>query len=171
MKTLTINEAIEWCLAQDIEFDELKKPKHLGKGFHNLRFNVPTSVNQLTWFCRYIEEKLHPRNRCLLWVTGWGIWESSENWHLYYRLRESYGDLRLIDEAPAHLFLNYETHDLASFLQIGVTSGWDMFLFPTQGYARVFVSHDGWLEFVTNDQAELNKIKAELDGIEEVRLD
>jgi hypothetical protein len=56
-------------------------------------------------------------------VTEWGVWQSSENWHLYYRLRQSYGDHRLIEEAPVHLFLEHETYDLISFLQIGLAAG------------------------------------------------
>ena len=33
---------------------------------------------------------------CLLYVDEYGIWSSSENDHLYYRLRNSYGDQRLL---------------------------------------------------------------------------
>jgi hypothetical protein len=96
------------------------------------------------------------------WVTEWGIWESSENWHLYYRLRQSYDDHRLIEEAPAHLFLDYEPHDLISFLQIGLSMGWDFNVLTQADYSRVFVSHDEWIEFVMRGGTELERITAEL---------
>ena len=70
------------------------------------------------------------------------MWPSSENWHLYYRLRQSHSDHRLIHEAPGHLFLEFEEADLVSFLEVGLIAGWDMHLIPTVGYGRVFVSHD-----------------------------
>jgi hypothetical protein len=40
----------------------------------------------------------------LVWITEWFIWGSSENWNLYYKLRQSYGDLRLLPEAPGIRF-------------------------------------------------------------------
>ena len=69
---------------------------------------------------RWIANSLTYRRPTLVWIPEWGIWESSENLHLYYRLRNSYGDLRLLHEAPGHLFLGHESEDLASFLQIAM---------------------------------------------------
>ncbi len=70
-----------------------------------VRCGVPPDHSRLTWFCRHLEHSLQPRSDCLLWVTEYGVWPNSENGHLYYRLRESYGDRRLFHEAPGHLFL------------------------------------------------------------------
>ena len=64
----------------------------------------------------WIATSLTYRMPTLLWITEWSIWPSSENWHLHYKLRHSYGDLRLLHEAPGHLFLGHESEDLASFL-------------------------------------------------------
>jgi hypothetical protein len=78
------------------------------------------------------------------------VWKSSENWQLYYRLRQSYADFRLLHEAPGHLFLEYEEPDLISFLQLVLQNGLDAHLLPNLAYGgpetcRAFVSHD---EFV-----------------------
>jgi len=35
-----------------------------------------------------------------LWITEYGIWPSTENWHLYYALRRTYGDMRRLGELP-----------------------------------------------------------------------
>jgi len=83
-------------------------------------------------------------------VTDFGIFPSNENLHLYYRLRQSYGDLRLLREATGHLFQEYEDADLASFLQLGIVNGWDMHVFPDLQYgepdtARAFLCHDEWI--------------------------
>jgi hypothetical protein len=97
-----------------------------------------------------------------LWVTQWGVWGSSENWHLYYRLRQSYGDFRLIEESSAHLFLEYETHDLVSFLQLCLSMGWEFYLLSTSDYCRVRGSHDEWIEFAMKDKQELEKLTTKL---------
>jgi hypothetical protein len=133
-----------------------------GNDINVARFESPKRVSKQAWFSRYIEKSLQPWSRCLFWVAEWGIWPSSENWHLYYRLRQGYDDYRLIEEAPAHLFLNYEDNDLASFLQVGLNSGWDMFLGTDENYSRVFIPHDEWIEFGTRDAAALDELTADL---------
>lgn len=162
MKMLSIADSIEWCRKFGIELDERDRPRHSDGAHHALQCEIPKSLDQLTWFCRFVEGKMQPRKHCLLWISDWGVWESSENWHLYYRLRQSYGDYRLIEEAPGHLFLEFETNDLISFLQLGLIAGWDMHLLPTQGYGRTFISHDGWIKFAMQNKAEIAAITSEL---------
>jgi hypothetical protein len=90
------------------------------------------------------------------------VWPSSENWHLYYRLRQSYGDQRLINEAPGHLFLDFEASDLVTFLQVGILAGWDLHLVPSEGYARAFVSHDEWFALAFSNEGQAAEASAEL---------
>src|SRR5438552_16817824 len=71
-----------------------------------LRFPVPQPGSRLYALSRLLASAVPGvDDSSLLWITGYGIWPSSENLHLYYRLRESYGDRRLLAEAPAHLCL------------------------------------------------------------------
>jgi hypothetical protein len=146
MRFLTLPEAKAWCIDR-VPLTERGFPTHPSQERPYARAPVSTD----SAFCRQLEQALQPREACLLWVTDWGIWRSSENLHLYYRLRQSYGELRLLEEAPAHLFLDYEAADLISFLQVGLLCGWDMHLIPAVGYARLFVSHDEFVEFVADD--------------------
>ncbi len=161
MKTLTTVEMVEWCKIRSIEVDASGRST-FENDLHCIRVNIPSEIRRLAWFSRFIESNLRPRDRCLVWVTSWGIWESSENWHLYYRLRQSYGDFRLIEEAPGHLFLEYETPDLISFLHLGLSAGWDMHLFLSDNVSRVVVSHDGWVEIALADKLEVARISAEI---------
>ena len=163
MRFLTLSESQAWCegiVALGPDGRPLRPSAEPLYAKGPLAGNVPS----LTAFCRQLERALQPREACLLWVTDWGIWGSSENWHLYYRLRQSYGDPRLLHEAPGHLFLDYESADLVSFLQVGVLSGWDMHLIPMVGYARAFVSHDEYVEFVADDADGTRAFAAELAG-------
>src|SRR5690348_15173680 len=163
MKTLTITEATDWCSKQGIALHQ-GQPVFEGDHEGRLRTSVPQSLSRVTWFCELIERTLRPRDHCLLWVSAWGIWPSSENWHLYYALRRAYGDARLLEEAPGHLFLNYESHDLVSFLELGLLFGWDMHVLPSGGYGRAFISHDEWTEIELVDRSALAALAAELSG-------
>jgi hypothetical protein len=148
MRFLTIDEAKIRC-GEIVRLNTHGQP--LAPHHEALYARAPLpGVPELTEFCRQLERALQPREACLLWVTDWGIWRS-ENLHLYYRLRQSYGDQRLLDEAPAHLFLDYEGPDLVSFLEVGILCGWDMHLIPFVGYAWAFVSHDEFVEFAADE--------------------
>jgi hypothetical protein len=159
MRTLTTAELHAWSKTNGVPLDAHGIP--VSTANDRLRFEIPKQTERLAWFSNFLEALLRPRRQCLLWVTGWGVWESAENWHLYYRLRQSYGDFRLLEEAPGHLFLSYEQHDLASFLQLGLTSGWDLFLLPVNGYGRAFVSHDGWVELEAAEPGERERLNNE----------
>lgn len=99
------------------------------------------------------------RRPALLWITEWGIWGSSENWHLYYKLRESSGDHRLLHEAPGHLFLDYEAEDLASFLQVAMLNGWGGYLLTEANYINAFFSHDEFIDFFPATGGDLNEVR------------
>ncbi len=101
------------------------------------------------FLARYVASEMICREPFLLRVGETDIGNS--NWHLYYHLRQSYGDRRLIDEAPGHLFLDYETEDLATFLYLGMLFGWDADLEPRSHYIKGQLSHDGVLELYSTD--------------------
>ncbi len=97
----------------------------------------------------------------LLWITEWSIWSSSENWHLYYKLRHSYGDLRLLHEAPGHLFLAHESEDLASFLQVAMLNGWGGYILTHADYVNAFFSHDEYIDFFAKLDDNLGEVRKE----------
>lgn len=98
----------------------------------------------------------------LLWITEWGIWPSSENWHLYYRIRGSYGDQRAIHAAPGHMFGAHEMDDLASFLQLAMLNGWGGYVLTEANYANAFFSHDETIEFYSDEQRTVDTIRSSL---------
>jgi hypothetical protein len=100
------------------------------------------------------------------WITEWGIWGSSENWHLYYKLRQSYGDPRLLHEAPGHLFLGHESEDLASFLQLAILNGWGGYILTQADYVNAFFSHDEYIDFFAVLDENLEGIRKEFGTVE-----
>ena len=111
------------------------------------------------WLAGSIAEALAYFDWCLLWVTQTEVWTSSENLHLYYSLRRSYGERNEVDQLPAQKFLRHEMADLVSFIHIGMLNGWDMVLLTSHDYGRVFVSHDGWAEFVRPNGESLEPLE------------
>ncbi|PYV75353.1 MAG: hypothetical protein DMG96_17480 [Acidobacteria bacterium] len=87
------------------------------------RFHYPERPS-FYYVAHWIATQLTYRMPTLVWMTEWDIWQSGENLHLYYKLRQSYGDHRLLHEAPGHLFLKHEAEDLASFLQVAMLNCW-----------------------------------------------
>jgi hypothetical protein len=115
--------------------------------------NVPGG--RLYWVAERIADSLEYFDWCLLWVTLTEVWAGTENLHLYYTLRRSYGERSEIEQKPGQRFLRQEKPDLVSFLQVGMLNGWDMVLLTSHDYGRVFVSHDGWAECVHPNGQEL----------------
>jgi len=75
--------------------------------------------------------------------------------------------LRLLHQAPGHFFLDYETADVVTFVQVGISSGWDMHLITdATGYARAFLSHDEYVAFAanTNNSALVDRFVGVLDA-------
>ena len=141
MRFYTQSECEDWLTGKQRQMPDAVP------GVHFDRILFPSKPYACFHFANWIARSVSFRTPVLLWITEWGIWESSENGHLYYRLRQSYGDHRLLWEAPGHLFLGYETEDLASFLQLSMLNGWGGYLLAQANYVNVFFSHDEYFDF------------------------
>ena len=126
--------------------------------------------SRLHWLAGFLISHLEPFDQCLLWITQWGVWPSSENFHAFYRMRESYGERRLLQDAPGHLFLKHETADLQTFVELALLCGWDFYLLPAPAYAAAYVSHDEFIKLHTDDSEPLDQVKASLAGSTEVEI-
>jgi len=131
--------------------------------FPTLRFGLPSPAYRSTWFAQYLSVLLPGAAESLLWVRAWGIWPSSENWHLYDHVRRSYGSTIRLEDEPGHLFVAEERRDLATFLQLGLIFGWDMSLLGCPDRARLFISHDEYVDLGSTDTGLLDTCRAELD--------
>jgi hypothetical protein len=128
-------------------------------GMQKMRIPYPKEPHGTFGIAQWISHSLTYRQPTLLWVTEWGIWPSSENWHLYYKLRQSYSDQRLLHEAPGHLFLEHEAEDLASFLQLAITNGWGGYILTEADYVNAFFSHDEFIDFFAKEEANLAEVR------------
>ena len=151
MRCLTKRESQGWCAERGFRLTNEGEPI-IDKRAHGVTVSLSAiSWSRLTYLSRFIASYLEPFDECLLWVTLWGVWNSSENLHLYYRVRESHGERRQLEDAPGHLFLKHESVDLATFIQMALLFGWDFYLLPRPTYHSAFVSHDEFVKFYTDD--------------------
>jgi len=141
MRFYTAEECSNWLIQL-----ERTKPEE-EKGLEKERFDYPKEPHAVFGTAHWFARSFMFRKPVLLWITEWGIWPSSENWHLYYTLRQASGDLQLLHEAPGHLFLEHEAEDLASFTQIAMLNGWGGYILTQANYVNAFFSHDEYIDF------------------------
>lgn len=156
MRLYTKEECEEWLRGR-----ERPKPEAVPE-VQMERFDYPKEPHRIFIWAHWIATSLTFRQPTLLWLTEWSIWPSSENWHLYYTLRHSYGDQRLLHEAPGHLFLEHESEDLAPFAQVAMLNGWGGYILTHANYVNVFFSHDEYIDFFAKSDGKLAEIREEL---------
>jgi hypothetical protein len=160
MWCLSNEESQDWCRRIGLQLDEENRPILRTRAHCVEKSLAELKVLRLTSMSRWIAEYLQPFDECLLWVTLWDVWNSSENFHLYYRLRESYGDRRRLSAGPGHLFGGHESSDLATFIELALLFGWDFYLLTSPEYQTAFVSHDEFMQLFTNNSNTAEEAKA-----------
>jgi len=94
MRFMTVSECLGWIRALNLEV--LASIDTVPAGIHSLSCDTP--LQEIPWFSRFIVDSLGPFGSCLLWPGDPGVWPTSESLHLYYKFRQSYGELRLSHE-------------------------------------------------------------------------
>jgi hypothetical protein len=161
MRCLTKIESEEWVKSIGFPVDPANPSSHIFR----VSGQIPKDHGRLTWFSNlfsnsFIEFEFN--SSCLLWVTEFGIWSHSENLHLFYRLRQTYFEYRLLHEAPGDFFLKHEAPDLSSFISVALICGWGFHLHPSPCRIRGFLSHDEWFYVEADDERELSDLKRRL---------
>ncbi len=153
MRFYTPEECDEWLRGQ-----RRSKPDSVPEGFME-RIEYPAPPYRIFGLAYWIASSLTYRMPTLLWITEWDIWPSSENWHLYYKLRHSHRDMKLLQESPGHLFLGHESEDLTSFLQIAMLNGWGGYILTQADYVNAFFSHDEFISFFAKLDHNLTEVR------------
>lgn len=164
MRFYTQDECEKWLS------DRERQNPDLVPNVHVERISYPPEPYRIFVIAHWMAAALSYRQPVLLQTTESGIWPSSENWHLYYRLRHTYGDKRLLQEAPGHLFLEHETEDLASFLQLSMLNGWGGYFLTEANYVNAFISHDEYIDFFAERKENLAGVRKEF-GTDQLAID
>ena len=93
---------------------------------------------------------LEPWDECLVWINGWGVWPSGENWPQFYSWRGARDEKRSLEVAPGHRFDRDEGELLTELLTLIMENAWDTEILcsraATAEIVRGTISHDEWYE-------------------------
>jgi hypothetical protein len=153
MRFLEANEIALWaeerrlirCSDVDVTLSDLEARR--GREYaHGYRSSVkPAAVRDLI-------AHLGAWDECLVWITLWGVWPSSEDWPEFYAWRGARGERRDLHKAPGLLFEPSEITLLTELIELVMKNAWDAHVLCSQsGHAtavRAKISHDEWYEIV-----------------------
>jgi hypothetical protein len=126
-------------------------------------YSIPRDSGAKTALSRVFAYLLLRKSSVCVYVSGWGVWGSSENLDLFYGYRRSFGENRTLMEAPVHLFEPSEEDTFVSILCMVFYFVWDAWVFDTEGKALVRISHDEWLEVRADDEDTRKEFATELE--------
>lgn len=121
------------------------------------------SLANVYWVVNRLVECVGPWEDAWLWLDNPDTWKR-QGLHLYTRLRHSYGDYRIVQEAPVHQFHGYEEADLGSFMAVAVINEWAMYLVTSHDYGRLFVSQSSGAQVWMHDGNALDKLATNLQA-------
>lgn len=88
-------------------------------------YSIPPDSGRKTALSRLFAYLLLKTPNVCIYVSGWGVWESSENLDLFYGYRRSFGEKRTLLEAPMHVFEHSEERTFVSILSMALYFVWD----------------------------------------------
>jgi len=102
---------------------------------------------------------LDPWDECLVWITGWGVYPSGEDWPTFYAWRGAKDERRSLEIAPGHRLDRDEAELLTELLTLIMENAWDAEILGARGASAVvvrgYICHDEWFE-VTRPQELTN---------------
>jgi hypothetical protein len=125
-------------------------------------YSIPRDSGAKTALSRVFAYLLLKKSTVCIYVSGWGVWGSSENLDLFYGYRRSFGEKRTLMETPVHLFEQSEEDSFVSILCMVFYFVWDAWVFDVEGKALVRISHDEWLEARADDDETRKEFATEL---------
>lgn len=151
-------ECEQWARLLGIDEEKLKKSAPFITTAESIRLVVEDDRHRSLVIARTITSWLESTGSCLLWIHEYGIWPSSENWHLYYKLKSSYGNSEELSVSPGHFLLEHEKPELTTFVELAIHFGWGAHILPSSKFPYIYLSHDGWLHIeATNTKARVLK--------------
>lgn len=155
MKILHESECWEWCrehgiaLAGDEPDSDLPiqlAPQRDMPYVARLSYRPEATSDRERAVARVAVRTLTASDECLVWITQWGIWPSTEDWPRFYAWRGQHGMHRSLEDSPGHHFAAADRTELEALLTLILESAWDATLLVAHSDFRIVVSHDEWIE-------------------------
>ncbi len=140
MRILSDKECKQWCRNNHLELGKHGHP-NITAANGGREFAIPADAGQRIVL---VNKQMDRFTKCkaLVWITGWGIWPSSERYHIFERWRLSYGCNQNIAALPGQIFCAEEYEDMVSCVTLSVMFLWDCFVLVPFGKRALFYSHD-----------------------------
>lgn len=129
-------------------------------------YSIPADSGVKCSLAKLFSNLLLTEGPAFIYVTGWGIWPSSENLDLFDGYRRSIGVDRSLNDAPVHLLETSDKPAFVSILSMVLYFVWDAQVFDERGTALVTISHDEWMEIKTAHRRIATEWSKELDLME-----
>ena len=121
------------------------------------------SIANAYWVALRLIECVGPWEEAWLWLNKPDTWKR-QGLHLFNRLRQSYGEIGLIEESPVQQFYGYEEADLCSFVVAAVMNEWSFYLFTSHDYGRLFVSQSSGAEVWVSNDVDMQPLATALES-------
>ena len=161
MKIVTEQECQEWLkvsLTTDFSWETVRALYP-----HCVTYGVPSDTGKKTVLGRVLTGCVARPGAGLFWITGWGIFPSSENMVLFDGYRKSLGENRTIHAAPGHVFGESDLGTVECLLDLALYFYWDSSLFD--GAIVLRTSHDECFSVYARNKAHMQEISSNLDRL------
>jgi hypothetical protein len=161
MQIFSKSEGTERLAKLDVKFSDISWKDRYGNG--PMSFAIPADTGKKTALAKLLADLVTTDSEVILWITGYGIWPSSENMALFDGYRGSLGEKRSVGEAPVHLFVNSEAKKVECVLALALYFFWDAFLLNHSGGVLIELSHDEILDVRVRDKRLLEELRMRFD--------
>lgn len=114
---------------------------------HRQRLRTPSDSGKKAALVKSIMTWLPTDGDCILLVTAWGVWPSSENVELFERVRASLGQEQRIHDAPGQVLSLAYRGALECMLDVCLYNYWDGLLADEKHRVMIRFSHDEFIDF------------------------
>lgn len=118
-------------------------------------FHIPGDSGEKTFFARYIADVLKAFDEAIVWIDEFMVWPSAENWPLFHGFRRSFGETRVLIDAPGHLVTPADSDAVFSLLSMVLYFVWGAIAAPGSGDLLIRISHDEMADIYLNRDLDL----------------
>jgi hypothetical protein len=169
MKVISKIECGDWLkknIGRDFTAEKVEE-----KYPHEVAYLLPSDTGKKTALARTLVGLLRVQSPGLFWITATGIWPTSENMALFDGFRKSFGENRILHNAPGHVFSGSDLRGVECLLGLALYFYWDSILFEVPAGIAVETSHDEYISVHAKDRDRLSRIERALLDFELERLD
>lgn len=167
MQCLTRQEAASWLrthlnlsnVLHTTDSAELRS-QLASQGYHADGYQHPPDSGRKACIAKALYSLFDSQTTVFILVDGWQIFPSSGHLPLLNRLRQCLGEMRPVDETPAHLFATAERDDAISIIVLAFEFFWNCLVVGATGEHVLSISHDECFDFLSQDPNAIARFNA-----------